>query len=422
MLSSLIIVAFYQQPLAQAIALMVLDCLMLVFLIAKGPFREIYSELTQYFYELIVFAVHLMVLIMALMDQMGKTAFNLREKFGDYIITLNTVLFIGSMAFMCIEIYKKLIELYEAWLEYRKNRAALLKNSRSQLKSTETGGMSLSESQQTLTNNNRRRKISTSRNHILDTASELNLTLENEGSLVRERGRVDLNKSKNSSSENPRKARKREIKSYHASLRRRVPRELILPRDKNFAENKIHNAIFSGLNGQKEEKLSKWNPGTEKSKISTQAQEESNLRISEEDRFQTTTKKKSQELLSAETDLSPFQIPTLSFESNFRKNSGLDDLSQTVSRQGRRPRREITDLITYEPDPIDRPRRAVSQQNKIEERSESAAQRRNDRLKTRQEILRALNNKDQQETMAQYQGYVFQTVDKFVDKVMKEEE
>jgi len=133
MLASLIIVAFYEQPLAQAIMLVLMNCLMLGFLISKGPFKGVYDELMQYFYELIVFIVHFTVLLMAIADQKGEVAYNMRIRIGQCIIFLNTLLFLGSLVFMCIEVYKKLVEIYEYWLEYRKNKKLVKRQSTPQL-------------------------------------------------------------------------------------------------------------------------------------------------------------------------------------------------------------------------------------------------------------------------------------------------
>jgi len=136
--SSLIMSTLSEKPLIQAILLMVLSVSALSLLILKGPYKELYSELIQYFYELIVFLVYLGVLIMAVADEMGKEAFSLRKTLGKWIVILNAVLFIGSMAFMCIEIYGKICEIYEMWLESKASKALSKVHNESVKKGTET--------------------------------------------------------------------------------------------------------------------------------------------------------------------------------------------------------------------------------------------------------------------------------------------
>jgi len=116
-LSSLIMSTLFEKPLLQAILLMILSVSALSLLISKGPYKEFSRELTQYFYELIVFMVSLGVLIMAVADEMNKEAFSLRKILGKSIVFLNAILFIGSMGLMCIEIYGKICEIYEMWLK-----------------------------------------------------------------------------------------------------------------------------------------------------------------------------------------------------------------------------------------------------------------------------------------------------------------
>jgi len=120
MASSLIMVTLYSNPLLQAILLMVINVLMLGILIFKSPFKELYDELAQYFYELIIFIAYLCVLLIVTADKGNKEEFNTRENTGKCIIALNTILLAGTIAFMCIEIYKKITEIYEAWKETQK--------------------------------------------------------------------------------------------------------------------------------------------------------------------------------------------------------------------------------------------------------------------------------------------------------------
>jgi len=300
---------------------------------------------------------------MALADKMGKTAFNLRVKLGEVIITLNTILFLGSMAFMCIEIYKKIIEIYEAWKEYRKKKAGTRAQYQKNTAAEDTLADSnlTNQSLQTLSGRGRRRKISSLRHQqTLDTTPELlaqsslNLTLENE---VFDGSSQDQKKSRKS---------KNILGSYHSSVIRRRRRN---PQDFSEENNNVQKALFSGRDQDLSLQPSLSNPYSQKR---TEGQEEFSMKVLEEDKVQTK---------GLMTDLSPFQVQTL--ESNFRN----DDTRSVTTNNERRARRiaeanPITDLITYEPEVEDLQKR-TEQIDKNQELVSEFAQRRNERLKVR---------------------------------------
>jgi len=126
-ISSLILASLSGKASAQAVLLMIIHGSALLFLILQGPYKEIFAELTQYFYEIIVSVVYSGVLIMAVADEMEKDAVGLRKMLGKGIVFMNAALISGSMVFMCIEIYCKIAEIYDAWLEYKAKKAALKK-------------------------------------------------------------------------------------------------------------------------------------------------------------------------------------------------------------------------------------------------------------------------------------------------------
>lgn len=119
-LFNLIIVMLYEKPLFQAISFMLINLVMLGVLISEGPFKEISGNVTQFFYETVVFIAYFCVLVMAIADETKKEAVDLRETLSKSVMLLNVILLIGSLAFVSIQLCRKIAEIHDAYKEYKK--------------------------------------------------------------------------------------------------------------------------------------------------------------------------------------------------------------------------------------------------------------------------------------------------------------
>ena len=129
-LCNLIIVTLYEKPLIQAICFMIINFIMIGLLISKRPFKEIYGNLTLFFYEAVLFIAYFCVLVMAIADETKKTAVDLRETLSRCIMLLNVILLIGSLAFVSIQLFKKIVEIHEAYKEYKEKGKRRIKDIR----------------------------------------------------------------------------------------------------------------------------------------------------------------------------------------------------------------------------------------------------------------------------------------------------
>jgi len=98
---------------------------------------------------------------------------------GKCIITLDTILLAGTIAFMCIEIYKKMIEIYEAWKETQ-NRCGPLKKGTHQEELTRREMTDISFNQNNLLENSSsfKRSLSAKRSQIFPISQSNHLDLQ----------------------------------------------------------------------------------------------------------------------------------------------------------------------------------------------------------------------------------------------------
>ena len=184
------------------------------------------------------------------------------------------------------------------------------------------------------------------------------------------------------------------LESYHGSVVRRKRKQ------RDFSENNNNNHVQKAILSGRDLSLQsfKSNPDPKK--------EDSPTKILQEDRLQT------KDYSSETKDLSPFQVPSLlSFESNFRTNTETRSTNSVHERRARRiaEAHPITDLITYEPDPIYLSKKDDDIQKKPTESETKKlglgmAQRRNERLRVKrkgQPTLVSLKEVEQEDVPSQ---------------------
>ncbi len=98
----LILAILYKYPLIQITLLTALSGSMLGLIIKKKPFAKLITFIEFTTYEIIIFFVHLSILILGVMDQMGYVETSTREKIGVAIIFGFTIFGIIALAFMVI--------------------------------------------------------------------------------------------------------------------------------------------------------------------------------------------------------------------------------------------------------------------------------------------------------------------------------
>ena len=89
--SSLIITTMFLHPLVQTILLLVLNLSMVAYLIWYRPFDSLFDGTQQLFYEVITLSVNVSVLIMAIMDVIHSSGYQLRRELGKFLIIVNMI-------------------------------------------------------------------------------------------------------------------------------------------------------------------------------------------------------------------------------------------------------------------------------------------------------------------------------------------
>ena len=118
-LFNLIIIILYQYPLCQAILIVLLSSVMLIYLITKRPFRTRSNEVQQLLLEGLLFVVNICVLITAIEEDGNEEVTSIVDNVCNIIIYLGTIFNYVPLAFF---IWNGII----TYIEYRLRKKALL--------------------------------------------------------------------------------------------------------------------------------------------------------------------------------------------------------------------------------------------------------------------------------------------------------
>ena len=124
---SLILATMFKYPLAQALIIIILDCLMPVYLFIKKPFESTFDFAQQLFFEFIGIVVKVSVFINAILDAGKYVTPNARNNLGKLIIICNMIFNFVTAVFMLICIVQALMGFYKAFQEKRLKKLEALR-------------------------------------------------------------------------------------------------------------------------------------------------------------------------------------------------------------------------------------------------------------------------------------------------------
>ena len=116
---SLIFTALYNFPLIQAWLIFLFNLLMIVYLVMSKPFTSRLDLFQQIVFETLILVVNSSVLIMALMDQFGYEAVNMRIRLGKGIIVICMIFSFTVLGFVALKLLISLSYGYKAWKAQR---------------------------------------------------------------------------------------------------------------------------------------------------------------------------------------------------------------------------------------------------------------------------------------------------------------
>jgi len=120
--SSLIITTMFLHPLAQTILILILNLSMVAYLIWYRPFDSLFDATQQLFYEIITLSVNVSVLIMAIMDEIHSSGYQLRRELGKFLIIMNMLFNFGSLGFMLLKGWMVCKEMYDSYKAKKKQQ------------------------------------------------------------------------------------------------------------------------------------------------------------------------------------------------------------------------------------------------------------------------------------------------------------
>jgi len=113
LLCSLILATMFEYPLPQTIIITILDCLMIVYLFIKKPFRNNFEFAQQLFFEFTGIVVNVSVFVNAVLDAGKYEAFGTRTNIGKLVIITNMIFNFVTAVFMLISLGLALLEFYK---------------------------------------------------------------------------------------------------------------------------------------------------------------------------------------------------------------------------------------------------------------------------------------------------------------------
>ena len=112
---SLILTTMFLRPLILTILILILNLAMVSYLLWFRPFGSLFGASQQLFYEVITLSVNVSVLIMAIMDVIHSSGYQLRRELGKFLIIMNMLFNFGSLAFMLLKGWMVSKEIYESY-------------------------------------------------------------------------------------------------------------------------------------------------------------------------------------------------------------------------------------------------------------------------------------------------------------------
>ena len=109
------IAILYQQPLAQAIIILVLTTVMVLYLIAKRPFKMLVNFLQQTIAEIILLIVNVCVLSLSIMDKIGDMNHITRNRIAHVVIICSLIFKFLPTAFATIKVAIFAKTYYDQW-------------------------------------------------------------------------------------------------------------------------------------------------------------------------------------------------------------------------------------------------------------------------------------------------------------------
>lgn len=113
---SVIVTTMTSSPLAQSTLLVTWSIIMCTYLVASNPFRNRFEQFSQLFIEICVLIVYVCVLIYTVFDYKNRSAVEDRERLGQAILVLNSVVSYATMLFMIVS----MVGLF--WTNYKNYR------------------------------------------------------------------------------------------------------------------------------------------------------------------------------------------------------------------------------------------------------------------------------------------------------------
>jgi len=109
----LYIAVFFQHPVLQIFLLFVLNMIMLAYLWAKKPFKELASTCGQIFCKVVLLIANISVFILVMFDQSDSHPIDAVERLSKCIIVLNFILLLGCALLMLVSMGKMLYQSYQ---------------------------------------------------------------------------------------------------------------------------------------------------------------------------------------------------------------------------------------------------------------------------------------------------------------------
>jgi len=110
----------HEYPLVQAVLIVTLSVLMMVYLVVKRPMKQLVNFIQQVILEVILFAFNICVLILAIMDQMGNQDAETRDQIGKTIVYINLIISILSVVLMGAKFLVLAVTLSKEWIKNRR--------------------------------------------------------------------------------------------------------------------------------------------------------------------------------------------------------------------------------------------------------------------------------------------------------------
>ncbi len=112
-LFSIILTTLFEHPLTECVLILLMNIVMLLYLVIKKPFREVFAQVQQIVLELITFIVNVSVLILAILDKRQLEAFDQRKTIGKLLIIINMVFNFSIVFFMLFSLGSQGWEIYQ---------------------------------------------------------------------------------------------------------------------------------------------------------------------------------------------------------------------------------------------------------------------------------------------------------------------